>query len=118
MSKLTDQQKANVVATYEMAKVISDKYEDLVATVENLADELNVSLNTVRGVIVAEGIYVSKPKAAKTGSASNQKAQIVAALQAVTGKEMPSFVNASKKDLETLWAWVVSTSDRKEANNG
>ena len=45
------------------------------------------------------------------------KAALRGAFEAVTGKELKSMEKMTKKDLETLWAWVVSVSDRTEADS-
>lgn len=86
---LTDYQNAT---TYELKTLIMGCY----------ADEKGVSVAKVRAALVSLGLYMSKPK-----DDNETKKGIVAAIAAVSGKQLPTLVNASEKDLQTLWNFIL-----------
>lgn len=117
MSKLTEDQVTSLRDEYIAMVNAGADYDARQAFIEVTAKEMKVTVPTIRGKLVSEKVYVGKQKVDKSETGdSESKMDIVAALAAVSGKDMPSLAKASKKDLETLWNWIVLQSDRKAAD--
>ncbi len=113
MTKVTAEQKVEILEVYGEGKESGDSYEILVAIVKDLADDLELSEAQVRGVLVSEKVYVSKPKAAKAATGMDKEA-LVKAYSALAGVDVPSFKNVSKKDLEAFWERLMLMVKRAE----
>ena len=113
-SVYTETVMANLVARYK--DVVAKDYDTRTAVVKELADELKVSVASVRSKLVREGVYVAK-EAAKTKGAGMSKDEYVKALEAVSGETLTSFTKATKKDLEAFWNYMVKANDKFEADN-
>ena len=93
----TAEQTAEVVATYTAAPTAE--------TVAVLAEKLGKTVKSVVAKLAREGIY-KKAEKAGTSKAGARKDEIVLALELMVGAELPSFKEATKKDLETLLAFI------------
>ena len=104
---------ANLVARY--SDVVAETYESRSAVVKELADELKVSVASVRAKLSREGVYVAKEVATGT-TRGMSKEDYVKALEAISGESLTSFTKATKKDLKSFWDYVVKASDMADAN--
>lgn len=103
----------NLVARYNDVK--TEDYTIRTAVVKELADELKMSVASVRSKLVREGVYVAKEIAKTTGNGMS-KEDYVKALEAISGETLTSFTKATKKDLEAFWNYVVKASDKADAD--
>ena len=71
-------------------------------TVEQLAEDFGKSVRSIIAKLSREGIYVSQPRVTKTGEPVVRKAELVAQIEEHFDIEVPSFVKASKADLQEL----------------
>lgn len=102
-----------LVARYR--EVIAEDYATRTERVKEMADELNVTVPSLRGKLVSEGVYVAQePKVEANGVAGLTKTDFIKALEAVTGKKLPSFAKATKKDVETVWNYIRDASIQAE----
>jgi len=108
----TDTVVENLVTRYNDVK--GENYEARSAVVKELADELKVSVGSVRSKLVRENVYVAK-ETAKSTSKGMSKEEYVKAFEAVSGESLTSFNKATKKDLEAFWNYIVKASDQKDA---
>ena len=117
MSNFTEDQTADIIDRY--MDVMEADYAERAKRLEGIAAIYDKTVPQIRGVLVAAKVYIKKEATKTTDSEgdSMDKEAILKAITIVTGKDMPSFKNASKKDLTTLWEWIVSTSDRNEADS-
>lgn len=93
----TAEQTAEVVATYTAAPTAE--------TVAVLAEKLGKTVKSVVAKLAREGVY-KKAEKATASKAGARKDEIVLALELMVGAELPSFKEATKKDLETLLAFI------------
>lgn len=93
----TAEQTAEVVATYTAAPTAE--------TVAVLAEKLGKTVKSVVAKLAREGVY-KKTEKVGTSKAGARKDEIVLALELMVGAELPSFKEATKKDLETLLAFI------------
>lgn len=118
MSKFTKEQIATIVGTYE-ADAIGQDYDARTAVVADLADEFKVTVPVIRGVLVAEGVYVKKEAATgKVAVAKVNKGEIVGAFEAAFGIKLPSMDKMTGKDLVVFWDRFVEMSEVRNANEG
>jgi hypothetical protein len=110
----TPENTTTILAAY--AAVREDTYEARSAVVQELADTYGVKVHRIRAKLVSEKVYIAKAPAAAKAANGKSKEDYVKALSAVLGKDVPSFMNASKRDLVTLWTFIVSASDKQEAD--
>ena len=71
-------------------------------TVDMIAENFGKSVRSVIAKLSREGIYVSQPRVTKTGEPVVRKAELVAQIEEHFDIEVPSFVKASKADLQEL----------------
>ena len=90
--------------TDEMVETMHDLYtaEPTRDTVEQIAEQFGKSVRSVIAKLSREGIYVSQPRVTKTGEPVVRKAELVAQIEEHFDIEVPSFVKASKADLQEL----------------
>lgn len=108
--KYSAEQVDDMVNTYK--DVMNNDYVDRSKVVDNLAKKHNTSSASVRAVLVRAEVY-KKKEDTEPSKAAFSKVELVAAFAAVVGKDMPSLSNASRKDLQALWDYIVSASDAK-----
>ena len=92
----TAEQTAEVVAAYKAAPTAE--------TVAALAEKLGKTVKSIVAKLAREGVYKKAEKAKSAAGA--RKDEIVIALELMVGAELPSFKEATKKDLETLLAFI------------
>lgn len=115
MTKFTAEMVDVIVGEYEAVREAD--YAERTAVVKDLADRFDLAEASVRAKLVSEGVYVRKEaEKGEKGKAGTSKAEIVKAFEAVTGEKLASMEKMTKKDLQTLWDWVVLTSARREAD--
>ena len=113
MSKYNAEVVDAVVGTYVASVEAGDSYDERNAVMETLAGEYEVSVNAIRGILVSEKVYVKKEEAKASGeTAKTTKADVANAFRAVTGLELKSLDNMTKKDLDAFWAKFVEMSER------
>ena len=90
--------------TDEMVASMTEQYvaNPTRETVEALAQEFGKSVRSIIAKLSREGVYVAQPKVTKTGEPVVRKAELVALLEAHFGVAIPTFVKASKADLQKL----------------
>ena len=90
--------------TDEMVETMHELYtaEPTRETVEQLAEDFGKSVRSIIAKLSREGIYVSQPRVTKTGEPGVRKAELVAQIEEHFDIEVPSFVKASKADLQEL----------------
>ena len=90
--------------TDEMVETMHELYtaEPTRETVEQLAEDFGKSVRSIIAKLSREGIYVSQPRVTKTGETVVRKAELVAQIEEHFDIEVPSFVKASKADLQEL----------------
>ena len=110
---------AEIVGRYVDAVESGATYDERTALVAEIAEELEVNAVSVRGKLVAEKVYVAKT-ATKAGEkrGTRTKADVVKALEAVTGVSLTSFEKATKVDLEAMFNFIVTASDEFNADRG
>ena len=94
----TAEQTSELVAAYSAAPTAE--------TVAVFAEKFGKTVKSVVAKLSREGVYKSKAKEASTSKAGQRKDEIVLALELMVGAELPSFKDATKKDLETLLAFI------------
>lgn len=97
----TDEVVARMVETYEAAE--SD--EARASVVADMADELNVKVQSVRAKLVNLGVYKAKQRTSKTGEPIESKASIVADIAtrlSVDEERLESLEKATKPVLKLL----------------
>lgn len=109
----TDTVMTNLVARYN--DVVAEDYTARTAVVKELADELKVSVPSVRAKLVRAGVYVAKETAKSEGNGM-AKEDYVKAFEAISGESLTSFTKATKKDLKAFWDYVVKASDKADAD--
>jgi len=109
MTVYTDENVVEMVQTYQASVDAGDKYDQRAKVVADLAEKFEVSVPSMRQKLVVEGVYV--PKETKTTKSSTSKEDLVAAYQAVSGLELNSFKNVSRKDLQAFWDFFVTASE-------
>jgi len=90
--------------------VVNSDYETRSAMVAELAEKFGVSKQSVRSKLASVGVYKAKETAEKAPGQGVSKEEYVAALGAVLGTPVPSFVKATKADLVTLWEYLRNAS--------
>ena len=112
----TEEVVAGLVSDY--LEVADQDYETRTALVKDLADELGVSVASVRGKLVKAGVYKANEtvKADGTGTKGMAKEDYVKALEAISGESLGSFAKATKKDLAAFWGYMVKANDKFEAD--
>ena len=90
--------------TDEMVETMHELYtaEPTRETVEQLAEDFGKSVRSIIAKLSREGIYLSLPRVTKTGEPVVRKAELVAQIEEHFDIEVPSFVKASKADLQEL----------------
>ena len=71
-------------------------------TVDALAKDFGKSVRSIIAKLSREGVYVAQPKVTKSGEPVVRKAELVAQIEEHFDIEVPSFVKASKADLQEL----------------
>ena len=105
---------ADMVERYEDAVGRGADYDARSAVVAELADELDVTVPSVRAKLVAERVYV--PKAvAKTEDSGTSKEAYAKALEAITGATLKSATKMTKVDLKAIVDYIVTASAQAEA---
>ena len=74
--------------------------------VKTFAQKLEVTVPSVRGKLVSEGVYIAKVKAT-TGSGTS-KDSFANAVRAMTGLELRSATKMTRNDLEALATFLTS----------
>lgn len=92
----TAEQTAEMVAAYKAAPTAE--------TVSVFAEKFGKTVKSIVAKLAREGVYKSKAK--ETSKAGARKDEIVLALELMVGAELPSFKDATKKDLEVLLAFI------------
>ena len=110
---LTKENKDLIISDY--LECVNNDYDTRVLVVANLAASFEVSVPTIRGILVTAKVYKAKEKTTSE-TTSNKKEEIVKALEAISGESLQSFNKATKKDLEAFWGYVVKATDRHDAN--
>ena len=72
------------------------------ATVDRLAEELQVSPRSIIGKLVSLGVYKKPPKLNKQGRPVELKRDLAAEIGEMFGLELPSLVKAEREDLRML----------------
>jgi hypothetical protein len=103
---------ADVVKRYK--EVVGEAYEVRAERVREIASDIGASEASVRAKLTSEKVYKAKEDGAEVSTIKAKKAEIVKALGVVIGKDVESFENASKADLEALWNFLIAESNRKE----
>lgn len=101
---------AAMVAVYQASVEEGDDYGNRSIVVENLANEYEVTVPSMRAKLVGAGVYVAKESTEKTSV--QDKESVIKAFEAVSGLQLPSFKNASRKDLNALWGYFVKASEQ------
>ena len=117
-TKFTSEQTDTIVGTYQASVDAGDSYEDRSAVVADLAVQFDATINQIRGKLVSENVYVAKDTGKDTGAVAKvgTKEDYRKAFEAATGKDLRSMENMTRKDLETLWGWMINTFDRAVAD--
>lgn len=113
MSKFDKDQLSVIVGTYEASA--GEEYEVRSAVMADLAAEFNVSVPSIRGILVSAKVYKAKPKSIAAGGRGATKAELAKGVGACVGKELPSLTNMTAKDLQALMDWIVLSSARVDA---
>ena len=106
---------ADIVDRYEDAVGRGADYDERSAVVKELADELEVTVASVRSKLVAEKVYVAKAKA-KTEDSGTSKDAYAKALSAIVGKELKSATKMTKVDLKAVVDYITLASAQAEAD--
>ena len=116
------------VYTKEVVTQMVDRYQDAVGrgadyearskVVKELADELEVSVASVRSKLTAEKVYVAKAKQASNEDTSTSKEAYAKALSAIVGVELKSMTKATKADLKAVVDYITLASAQYDAENG
>ena len=106
---------ADMVERYEDAVGRGADYDARSAVVAELADELDVTVNSVRAKLTAEKVYVAKAKA-KTEDTVTSKEAYAKALSAIVGKELKSATKMTKVDLKAVVDYITLASAQAEAD--
>ena len=77
-------------------------------TAEALAVEFDKPVRSVIAKLSNLGIYKAQARVTKSGAPVVRKEEIVAQIQATVGVEVPTLAKATKQDLQTLLAALVS----------
>jgi hypothetical protein len=93
------------------------EYAERSALVLEMADELEVSENSVRSKLTAEKVYVAKVEA-KTEAGATSKEAYAKALSAIVGVELKSISKATKADLKAIVDYVTKASAVADAEAG
>ena len=78
------------------------------ATAEVIAAEFDKPVRSVIAKLSNLGVYKAQARMTKTGAPVIRKEQIVAQIQEQVGVEVPTLSKATKQDLQTLLAALVS----------
>ena len=108
---------ADIVERYEDAVGRGADYDARSAIVAELADELEVTVASVRSKLVAEKVYVAKAKTA-TEVGGTSKDAYAKALSAIVGTELKSATKMTKVDLKAIVDYITTASDRSDAEAG
>ena len=95
--------------TDEMVKVLVQKYEaePTRETVDALAEEMGRTSRSIISKLSNLGVYQRVDRVTKMGKPIVRKSELVEAIGAAFGIEVPSLEKASKSDLEKLAARIV-----------
>lgn len=105
MTVYTEDTVARLVEAYTSAEDEAGR----AAVVKDFAEDLDVSEASIRGKLVAEGVYVAKAKAAKGASDRVTKADLVGKIAEAMGVSVDSVASlekATKSTLESLVKFV------------
>lgn len=94
----TAEQTAELVAAYNASATAE--------TVATFAEKFGKTVKSIVAKLAREGVYKSAAKEKSEAKAGTRKDEIVLALELMVGAELKSFENATKKDLETLLAFI------------
>ena len=108
---------ADIVERYEDAVGRGADYDARRAVVLELAAELDVSEESVRGKLVAERVYVGKPKVG-SDTTSTSKEAYAKALSAIVGKDVGSLSKGTKADLKAVVDYITQASACRSADEG
>lgn len=117
-AKYTEAAVNDIVGTYVASVEAGDDYASRTDVVKSLADKYEVSENSIRGKLNAEGVYVKKEVASKGATEGVSKEDLAKAFEASFGIKMTSIRNMTKKDLVAFWERFVEMSAVREANEG
>jgi hypothetical protein len=94
--------------TDEMVKVLVERYEAAPTreTVDALAEEMGRTSRSIISKLSNLGIYKAAERVTKTGKPVVRKSELVEAIGAAFGIEVPSLEKASKADLENIVAMI------------
>lgn len=94
--------------TDEMVKVLVERYEAAPTreTVDALAEEMGRTSRSIISKLSNMGVYQRVERVTKTGKPVVRKSELVEAIGAAFGIEVPSLEKASKSDLENLVAII------------
>jgi len=118
MSNFTVEQTSHMLDTYNASKEAD--YATRTAVVKSLAEEFKVTENRVRGKLVSEKVYLPKSNLTSQGEVKRKanKEDVINAMQDVYGVKIPSFKNASLRDLTAFWEAIVRVSQSINAEMG
>ncbi len=94
----TAEQTSELVAAYKASATPE--------TVAIFAEKFGKTVKSIVAKLAREGVYKKAEKASSVSKSGMQKDEIVIALELMVGAELKSFGNATKKDLETLMAFI------------
>lgn len=117
MSRFSKDETAQIVGAY-VADAVGGDYESRTAVVKTIAVAYDVTENVIRGVLVAEDVYVKKEAVASTASKRVDKEAISLAVEAFLGIKVKSVRNMTGKDLTAMWERLVVLSDVRNAAEG
>jgi hypothetical protein len=118
-TKFTDSQVDVIVGTYVAAVDEGADYAARDVILKELAEDMDVTVNVIRGKLVAEKVYVGKEAKAKSDAVKvGSKEDYRKAFEVATGKSLKSMENMTKADLVTLWDYMVNTFDQAVADAG
>tara|TARA_R110002096_G_scaffold373145_2_gene566654 strand:+ start:1405 stop:1851 length:447 start_codon:yes stop_codon:yes gene_type:complete len=92
----TDEMVATLVSSYATKEGSNKEF------VEHIANELGRTSKSIVAKLVSLNLYKTEAKTTKTGVAVISKAELVGMIEQYFDMELPSFVKATKQDLQTL----------------
>lgn len=86
--------------------VTAYKAEPNEKTVERFAQKFGKSVKSVVAKLSREGVYVAKRQVKADGTTRRIKADVLVDLEVLVGEKLPSFENATMKDMEKVIAFI------------
>lgn len=90
----TAEQTVELVAAYKAAPTE--------ATVEAFAAKFGKTVKSIVAKLSREGVYVAKKQAKADGTTRRVKADVLVDLEVLVGVKLPSFENATMKDMQAV----------------